>query len=60
MLLQTLHQIASSFGPLESFDLHQPEPTVDSPGKLQAFDIAHLPEFDHRRVSNVPVSSQYG
>jgi hypothetical protein len=47
MLLQTLHRIASSFGPLESFDLRSPEPAEESTGELHVLNVVHLSNFDY-------------
>jgi hypothetical protein len=60
MLLQTLHHIASSFGPLELFDRRPPEAGEDSPGELQVLNFACLSELDYRRVPNISGSSQCG
>jgi hypothetical protein len=58
MLPQTLHRIASSFGPLESFDLHSPEPSAEgNTGEQHVLNVAYLSNFDYRRVPNVFVSS---
>ena len=57
MLLQTLRRIASSFGPLESFDLRSPESTEGSIGELHVLNVAYLSNFDYRRVPSVFVSS---
>jgi len=43
MLLQTLEQIASYFGPLESFDLRPPEHTEDARGDSQMLNIVYFP-----------------
>ncbi len=57
MLLQTLHRIASSFGPLASFDLRPPEPAEESTGELHVLNVAYLFKLDCRRVFNIFVSS---
>jgi hypothetical protein len=57
MLLQTLHHIASYFGPLESFDLRPPEAAEESPGELQGPNVTYLSDFNHHRVRNVFVSA---
>ena len=60
MLLQTLRQIASSFGSLESFDLRQPEPAEDGRGEPRAPNVAVLSKFDYRRIPDILVSPQCG
>jgi hypothetical protein len=57
MLLQTLHRIASSFGPLESFDIRLPEPAEGSTGELHVLNVVYFSNFDYRRVPNVFVPS---
>lgn len=57
MLLQTLHRIASSFGPLESFDLRSLEPAEAGTGELHVLNVAYVYKIDIRRVPNIFVSS---
>ena len=58
--MQTLHHIASSFGPLESFDLRPSEAAEDIPGELRVLNVACLSDLDYYRIPNISVSSQCG
>ena len=57
MLMQTLHHVASSFGPLESFDLRLPEAAEGIPGKLRVLNVNCLSDLDYRRATNISLSS---